>query len=374
MSDDAGYEGRLRDLEDLLEATREFTPDRLTVAREIAGLGIKEVAERIQTSPSAVTQFEKGKAKPKPETLIRLALALGVPPEFFAAQPLPELPVEACHFRSLRSAGVRERRRMIAYGRVIRQVVDYLQDLVTFPPEQLSPLCRRVERPEEVEQLAVAVRDAWNLGQGPISNMVGLLEARGALPVEVPGHSAKLDAFSVWVERLPVIFLSPEKDSGSRRRFDAAHELGHLLMHRGRAAGDAEAEREANAFASAFLLPRAPFLAECPRRLDWMRLRQMKQRWGVSLAALVRRAFDLGIYTEATYRRAYTILNQRGWRTHEPDELAMERPTLLARAAALVGPAGYPVRRIAGELRLGEGMLERLLGSARSVSTASAPG
>ena len=56
------------------------------------------------------------------------------------------------------------------------------------------------------------------------------------------------------------------------------------------------------------------------RRLDWTRLRQMKLRWGVSLAALIRRAFDLGLYTEATYRRAYSVLNQRGWRTEEPDE------------------------------------------------------
>lgn len=362
MPDHAGYESRLRELEHISETARDFTPDRLTVAREMAGLEIKEVAERIQTSPSAVTQFEKGKAKPKPETLIRLALALGVPPEFFAAEPLPALPIDACHFRSLRSASVKERRRLIAHGRVIRRIVDYLRDFVSFPAEQLSSLCPQDTSPADVEDLALAVRDAWHLGQGPISNMVSLLEAKGIVPVEVPGHSAKLDAFSVWVEDLPVVFLTPEKDSGSRRRFDAAHELGHLLMHRGRAAGDVEAEREAHAFASAFLLPRAPFLSECPRRLDWARLRQMKKRWGVSLAALVRRAFELGLYTEATYRRAYSILNQRGWRTDEPDEPEMERPTLLARAVALLGQAGYSLGRIAEDLRLSESLVERLLG------------
>ena len=362
MPDHAGYEGRLRELEHISEAARGFTPDRLLVAREMAGLGINEVAERIHTSASAVTQFEKGKARPKPETLIRLALALGVPPEFFAADPLPELPIDACHFRSLRSASIRERRRLIAHGRVLRQITDYLRDRVSFPPEQLTPLCRQVISRAEVEELALAVRDAWQLGQGPISTMVGLLEAKGVIPVEVPGHSAKLDAFSVWIEDLPLVFLTPEKHSGSRRRFDAAHELGHLLMHRGRAPGDVEAEREAHAFASAFLLPSAPFLAECPRRLDWTRLRQMKQRWGVSLAALIRRAFDLGLYTEATYRRAYAVLNQRGWRTDEPDEPEMEHPTLLARAVTLVGSAGHSLERVAAELKLSKRMIERLLG------------
>ncbi|HEV2147723.1 MAG TPA: XRE family transcriptional regulator [Longimicrobiaceae bacterium] len=373
MPDHAGYESRLRELEHISEAAREFTPDRLTVAREMAGLEIKELAERIQVSPSAVTQFEKGKARPKPETLIRLALALGVPAEFFAAEPLPELPIDTCHFRSLRSATVRERRRLIAHGRVVRRIVEYLRDLVSFPAEQLSSLCRQVTGPADVEELALAVRDAWNLGQGPISDVVGLLEARGVIPVEVPGHSAKLDAFSVWVEDLPVVFLTPEKDSGSRRRFDAAHELGHLLMHRGRAAGDAEAEREAHAFASAFLLPRAPFLSECPRRLDWARLRQMKKRWGVSLAALIRRAFELGLYTEATYRRAYAILNQRGWRTEEPDEPEMERPTLLARAVVLLGQAGYSLGRLAEDLRLSESLIERLLGLGISGAPDSLP-
>jgi Zn-dependent peptidase ImmA (M78 family)/transcriptional regulator with XRE-family HTH domain len=373
MPDHAGYERRLRELELISEAAREFTPDRLTVAREMAGLGIGEVAERIHTSASAVTQFEKGKARPKPETLIRLALTLGVPPEFFAADPLPELPIDACHFRSLRSASIRERRRLIAHGRVLRQITAYLRDRVSFPPEQLSPLCRPVTSRGEVEELALAVRDAWQLGQGPISTVVGLLEARGVIPVEVPGHSAKLDAFSVWIEDLPVVFLTPEKHSGSRRRFDAAHELGHLLMHRGRTAGNAEAEREAHAFASAFLLPYAPFLSECPRRLDWTRLRQMKQRWGVSLAALIRRAFELGLYTEATYRRAYLVLNQRGWRTEEPDEPKMERPTLLARAVELLGSAGYSPRRIASELKLSESMIERLLGLGASTEAAALP-
>lgn len=362
MSEYVGYESRLRELENITEAARKFTPDRLTVAREMAGLEIKEVAQRIQTSLSAVAQFEKGKAKPKAETLIRLALALGVPPAFFAAEPLPELPMDGCHFRSLRSASIKERRRVIAHGRVMRRIVEYLRDLVSFPAEQISAVACSVETAVKVEELALAVRDAWNLGQGPISNVVSLLEAKGVVLVEIPGHSARLDAFSVWVKELPVVFLTPDKNSGSRRRFDVAHELGHLLMHQGRSAGDPEAEKEAHAFASAFLLPKAPFLSECPRRLDWVRLRQMKQRWTVSLAALVRRAFDLGLYTEATYRRAYSILNQRGWRTAEPDEPEMERPTLLPRAVALLGQAGYSVGRIAEDLSLSEGLIERLLG------------
>lgn len=363
----------LRELERIAEIARGFTPNRLTTAREMAGLGVGELAERILTSASAVTQFEKGRARPKPETLIRLALTLGVPPAFFSAGPLPSVPDDECHFRSLRSASARERRRVTAQARVVNQVYEYLDHLVHFPPEQISTLCRRAETRGDIDTLAQEVRDEWGLGQGPIGHMVTLLEARGVISVEVPGHSARLDAFSVWVGELPMVFLTPEKRSGSRRRFDCAHELAHLLLHRGRLAGDAEAERQADAFAGAFLLPRVPFLAECPRRLDWVGLRQMKRRWGVSLAALVRRAFDLGLYTEATYRRAYVILNQRGWRTDEPDEPEMERPALLARAVGLLGGAGYPTARIAEELSVGEGWLQHTLGIGPAPRFAGAP-
>lgn len=367
-------ESRLRDLKEVLEATREFTPARLTVAREMAGLSLKDVADRVEVTPSAMSQFESGKASPKPETMIRLSLALGIPLEFLAAEPLPEIPLEACHFRSLRSTTVKERRQVIAYGRVIKRVVDYLRDLVEFPAEQLSALRAPAAGPGNLEACAIAVRDAWGLGQGPICDLVALLESKGAVPVEVPGHSERLDAFSVWVEELPIVFLASEKGSASRRRFDLAHELGHLLLHYGREAGGAEAEREADAFASALLLPREPFLAECPRRLDWMRLRQLKKRWGVSLAALVRRAYDLGLYTEATYRRAYMLLNQKGWRTNEPDEPVMERPTMLQRALGMVAQAGYPMRRIATDLGFGEALLEQLFWIKGPGTSVPAPG
>ena len=256
---------------------------------------------------------------------------------------------------------MKERRHVVAFGRTVKAVADYLDAYVHFPREQLTDLAARWRGDLTAEEYAAHVRDAWQLGQGPISNMVVLLELKGALPVEVPAHSAKLDAFSAWVGDTPVVFLTPDKQSASRRRWDCAHELAHLLLHREHEAGTPEVEADADAFAAAFLLPKTPFLAECPRRLDWDRLRALKQRWGVSLAAIVRRAFELGAFTEATYRRAYTTLNQRGWRTREPDEPAMERPELLQRAVVMLNDAGHSLRRIADDLQLGEVRMTALL-------------
>jgi Zn-dependent peptidase ImmA (M78 family) len=292
-----------------------------------------------------------------------LALALGVTPEFFSGDPIQPVTEFRCHFRGSRSATVKERKRVLARGTAIKRVVDHIREMVNFPVEKLTPLHAIWEKNRDPEALAEAARDIWNLGYGPVTNCVALVESLGVIPLEVPGHTQRLDAFSTWVDELPMMFLSTDKGSSSRRRFDVAHELGHLLMHWNCEPGTREAEEEADAFASAFLLPRKPFVAECPRSIDWMRLRDLKRRWGVSLAAIVRRARDLGILTEATYRRAFTYLNQMGWRTSEPDEPAMEHPALLARALGLLNEAGIGLQQIAKTLSFSEGLIDRLLGT-----------
>lgn len=76
--------------------------------------------------------------------------------------------------------------------------------------------------------------------------------------------AAEVDAFSMWRQSTPFVFLNTKK-SAEHSRFDAAHELGHLVLHRHGSPQGREAEREANAFASAFLMPRASVLAYAPR-------------------------------------------------------------------------------------------------------------
>lgn len=347
------------DLDALTATIKSFSPARLTLAREASGLEVRELAERVGATPSAISQLEHGNTRPKTETLLRLSLAVGVPPEFFGAGEPPDLPPEQCHFRRRRGATKREQRYVLARGRIVREVVRYLEEYVEFPSDEVTPLQRSATTAAEAEALAQHVRSVWDLGLGPISDVVGLLEMHGVLPVEVRGHSQQLDAFSVWVEGRPMVFLSTDKNVASRRRFDAAHELCHLIAHRGCEAGDPALEDVANRFASAFLLPEVPFRAECPARLTWPALRDLKRRWGVSLQAIVRRAYDLGIYSESTYRRAHVQWGQHGWREMgEPDEPPMERPTLLQHVLAQMEAAGHPPSVIATALRHGQRLFE----------------
>jgi Zn-dependent peptidase ImmA (M78 family)/transcriptional regulator with XRE-family HTH domain len=326
-------------------AASDFNPDRLILAREAQGMRQQDLAERVEATQSAISQFESGAVKPSPETVARLSLALGYPPEFFS-QPLgSRLDPERCHFRKLRGTTKREQRQVLARGDLLLAVVEALEEHVVFPAEQISQCAASVASFEDIEALAERLREAWSLGLGPIANMVDLLERLGVLVLELRGHSRALDAFSTWLDDRPLVFLSNEKDSASRRRFDCAHELGHLLMHGEADPGNRELEDEANRFAGAFLLPAASFSREYPKRLSWGHLRALKKRWKVSLAAIIKRAYDLELISEATYRRAYVRLSQAGWRETEPDEPTYERGRLIADAVRKLAESG--LRQIA---------------------------
>ena len=346
---------------ELHSASHQFQPTRLTLARELRGLTKTELASRIEKTPSALSQLEGGQMRPEPNTLLRCALVLRVPVGFLA-QPdrSPLISVEQCHFRSLRSASQRDRRRLLAYGRLVCELVGFLEKHVRFPAEQVSCVARVPASDAEIEDLAKKVRSAWGMRLGPIPAVVKLLETKGIVVCPIDGNAIKVDAFSLWHEGRPCTFLLTDKNSPSRTAWDAAHELGHLVMHPDASPGNPQAEREANVFAAGFLLPRDSFLTECPARLAWDHFWELKRRWKVSVAALLKRARDLGRLSEASYRRGFVYLNKRGYRTSEPHEPLHTSPEIVTKAMALIAPK-YPLSTIADDIGFGESLLQELL-------------
>jgi Zn-dependent peptidase ImmA (M78 family)/transcriptional regulator with XRE-family HTH domain len=349
----------------------QFNPDRLKVAREYRGLKKNELAERLNLSPSAITQFERGQARPNAQTVAHLSIALRFPPTFFAQLTShPFISPDQCHFRSLRSCSQMERRRMVGAGSLIGMIVEFIDSNVHLPDEKITgSTSYGTAGTEEIEEAAAKVRRDWGLGLGPIDNVIHLLESKGVLVFQLLEDCKKLDAFSLWHQHRPFIFLNLEKDSASRSRYDASHELGHLILHSDFLPGDPRQEDEANKFASAFLLPRETFLQECPRRLVWDHYRELKRRWKVSLAALVRRAKDLQVISEDTYRRANVQLNKYGWRTNEPDEPKLEVPTILPQGIQLLSQTGWALSAIARHLNLSETDLQWLIYTGRDATT-----
>jgi Zn-dependent peptidase ImmA (M78 family)/transcriptional regulator with XRE-family HTH domain len=291
------------------------------------------LARAAGVSAPAVSQFEGGVVRPSPASAACLADTLGVPAGFFA---LPLVGTHEGFFRSLRRTPVGDRRRARGYAHIAHDLATCGEDSARLPAAQVPEIPVGIDATwDEVEAAANAVRQAWHLPNGPVADVVQCLEDHGIVVIRLPLASSDVDAFSLPFGDHPVVVLGAEKNDRARSRFDAAHELGHLVMHGDRYWGMPQVERQAHRFASAFLLPRREIRDLLPARADWPALFTLKRRWQVSLAALLYRARTLGCMDEADYLTAVKASSARGWRRVEPVPLGSpEVPTLLSELLA----------------------------------------
>lgn len=316
-----------------------FDGDRLRQARLYNGMRKVDVAEAVGITPAAVGQYESGRTRPSAQVMASLAVCLGFPPEFFERRTgLTAVPENLAHFRKLRSTTRAARERLLVRLELLSEVMAIVEEHVELPSVDV-PAYTVSENGEEAEPegAAAAVRTSWGLGSGPIDHVMRLLESKGIVVVRPRFDTSQVDAFSTWAGKRPVIVLSSDKADAARSRFDAAHELGHLVMHHDVQPGRHTIEQQAHRFASAFLLPANAIGQELPRRMSWAAFFALKERWRVSLQALLYRARTLGALSPDAYRRAQIHLVQRGWRDNEPVEIGPpEEPALIERALALM--------------------------------------
>lgn len=337
---------------DLETARLLFDGQRLAQARQFRRLLKGELAVEVDVTPAAIGQFESEVARPSAATLRKLALALGVPVAFFTrGRPSFALREEDAHFRSLRSTSKRDRSQARAQVERLAEIVAALEERVHLPPVTL-PEVPPGTPPDEAARL---VRTAWGLGEGPITNMVGILERKGIIVARLPAATDEVDAFSCWIGSRPFVILASNKGAADRSRFDAAHELAHVLLHIDAKPGDPAVEREANRFAAEFLVPAASIRSELPGRVDWRAYAVLKLRWRVAISMLLLRARDLAVISDAAYRRGMMEMNRRGWRRDEPAPLGEpEQPELLGRAMELIGARRqFTITDLSAELALG---------------------
>ena len=296
-----------------------FNPNRLRLARKRRRLTSKRLAELADITPVTLSRIEKGLNEPSDETLTALAEALNYSIEFFEGDDIDEVAVESASFRSLTSMTAAERDSALAASSIAFLFSDWALERFRLP----DPDIPKIEHEKDPATAARLLRDSWGLGEKPVSNMVKLLEAKGVRVFSLAEETKRVDAFSCWRGNTPYIFLNTYK-SAERSRFDAAHELGHLILHRhGGPRQDRYVEREADAFASSFLMPRTDVLSRIEYVNSLDALIRAKRRWGVSLSALVYRLHKLGVITDWQNRMFNIQINKRGYRTSEP--MAMER-------------------------------------------------
>lgn len=339
-----------------------FIGQKLRVARAFNGLSQADLAGKLGVTGAFISLVESG-AKPPSAALLRaIGDALGFSEGFFFEPLVDEFHDEQCHFRKRMTTPAGVRNRMLAHGTLFARVVRYLDDELDLPPQDVPEI--RASTPEEIERAAEQCRQHWDLGRDlPITNMVRVLENAGVVVTMFQSDAEKIDAFSRHGSR-PIVVLTTDKDSASRTVFDMAHECGHLVMHVGVETGTPERESEADRFASAFLLPREGFVREFPRlgRINWPELFAMKRRWHVSVAAIVRRSYDLRIIDSEQYQRAYKYIYARGWNRGEPDEFERDLPELVPESFAILKGSGETPEDVARKLHMLPKSFERVTG------------
>ena len=320
-----------------------FVGRRLTEARRARGLSATDFADLAGVSVQSISKYEHGHQTPRLDMLHVMADKLNIPRAYFL-RPVPDEDQKPVFWRARLSAPPVARDRAGVRLEWMKEIVDYLATYFDLPVLNLPDVeIKDIEtlNSDALDEIADAIRDYWNIRPGPMPDVVEKLEDNGVLVSRIRIGAEKLDAFSQWSDRfgIPFIVLSRDKASAVRQRFDALHELSHIIAHK--AVGQKRLndrafynliEKQADRLASRLLLPAKEFTQElyAPSLDGFLTL---KERWGASVGAMIMRCRELEIIDDEEMRRMWINYNRRSWRNGEPldDKMTKEEPHLIRR-------------------------------------------
>ncbi|GAB6254509.1 helix-turn-helix domain-containing protein [Peribacillus sp. N1] len=328
-----------------------FNPSRLKSARLYEGFTITDLSNLTSVSKQAISQFEHGKSQPSLETLFDLMRVLNFPRDYFFGKDDDDIEIGSTYFRSSSTTNKKSYLSQIQKMIFFSKIHSFLEEYIDFPPLNLPT--REMDKDNfqesDIEKLADLCRQCWELGDGPIQNIVHVLEKNGIFITSLSTGEEKVDAFSqkqiVNGDERYYIVLGNDKKSAARRQFNAAHELGHLLMHgwisdieelsKGQYR---EIEKQADYFAASLLLPRQSFTSDLhyPNKLDFYI--ELKKKWRVSIGAMIVRAYHLQVINYNQYQNLMRQMSTKGYRKAEPldDLISIPTPSILEKAIKLL--------------------------------------
>ncbi len=334
---------------------------RIKLAREVAGITQEELAEFIETTQSGVASMEGGLYRPSAEFLETIALKTEFAPSFFEKGEIPEFPSGTLLYRAQASVKKGQKTQAHALCQVAFELAMALSSRLKKVPINIPKLTG--EAPSKCAQIARA-----SLGlspDSPIKDLILTLERNGVWIFSVPMEVEGFDGFSSWAGRdlgKPVIALLRGK-TPYREIFTTAEELGHLVMHSPLQVSVSEADEEARAFAREFLLPTEAMEAEMQKPVTLSRLAGLKNRWGVSMAFLAKRAQSLSLITNNQHRYLIQEIRSRGWDKSEPgdDQASHEKPRLFRKMAELLYGRPVSIAKLAKDSGLSPRILRSIL-------------
>lgn len=295
---------------------------RLHRARKSAGLSLRDLGALVGLSHAAIKKYEDGITMPSSDILIRLSQALKVRAEYFFR---PEsLTLQAIEYR--KHSSLPKKQLQAVTHEVIDQIERRLEIENLFPQSPIKAFCgidrlpQKIKHLDSVEDVAVALRRAWQLGLSPIPDLIDVLEANGIRVFMIDTDAdKKFDGLAAQVNGMPIAVVS-HNWPGDRQRFTLAHELGHLILQ-GQLANGLDEEKACNRFAGAFLLPRDSLLREMGEHRNALEVKELallKEEFGLSMMCILWRALELDIISPAYREEQVKMFRANSWDIKEP--------------------------------------------------------
>jgi Zn-dependent peptidase ImmA (M78 family)/DNA-binding XRE family transcriptional regulator len=291
---------------------------RLKMARKAKQLSMEKLAEQVGLSTMSISKYENNKMNPDSTMLLKLANSLDIKVEFFFRDVELELTPVKKRGHSMLS---RSDERMVE-ARVLEYVERYFDAISYLPGDEDTALPKKsFTSLDDIERVALELRQEWEIGLDPIDSLVRTLEDKGIIIYFIDSVD-KLDALTFEVNGTHVIAVKKDVP-GDRQRFNIAHELGHIILDVPEDMDEREEEKAAHRFAGAFLVPEPVVRMELGNKRSYVSVEELyilKHKYGLSIQAWIRRGRDLGIITHHVYQTLMGMFSARGWRKQEPGD------------------------------------------------------
>ena len=331
--------------------SKSFNGQRLRQARLYKGLSINDLAELLGVSKQAISQYETSNVTPDFDKMRIITNELNFPSSYFFQEDSFDVNAKTTYFRALLSANKNARLQQVVKVKHLAMIYEILSNYLEFPQLNIPDVSEFINNNEiDYEAMSQKIREYWEIGQKPIEDFPYLLEKNGIIVASYPVSQDNIDAYSqkINVEGNDkfIIVLSDDKNSAARSNFDAAHELGHILLHDWNL--DLEElsredfkkqEKQANNFAAAFLLPKEAFLKDVslyPKDLKYYI--ELKRKWKVSISAMLIRTNKLGVINDNQYQYLMKQMTFNKWRQNEPldNVIIKQKPILLNKSIEML--------------------------------------
>ncbi len=302
----------------------------MMLARESRGITQTGLSNAMGVGQGTISKIESGTYDATDEFILELCDCLNYHRDFFFETGRP-YGMPPFHYRKRKKLGKKPLEKMIAEMNIRRIHLNILLRSYDWRKNSFIPEIDRDEylgatnKPFSIENAARQLREVWMLPDGPIENVINILEDNGGIVIPCNFGNELIDAVSQRIDGMPVLFFVNMNAPSDRIRLTLCHELAHMVLHTTSFLEDEIMEREADMFAGAFLLPAKQIRAQLSR-FDIRQIANLKRHWKVSMSAIAMRADNLGLITPYQKKSFFIQMSKLGYRKNEPHEPPKEFP------------------------------------------------